>query len=192
MPLSGLSIRVATDIIMGKYELPPATNASSLLAKHEATLIQEYWEEMLSQSDSENKYAAFNKHILLSCQKIVKAIGSRIAYKAAIEAQLLQYVIDLFIASVIQMDLLWFLDTRVLSRRDIAEMELKGVGQAMPNLEALVNGLSVRVYITSRIVSDRAWEEFQRRLPLVGGEELGGWINQEAVSFLSSAARAYL
>ncbi|KAF8992117.1 acyl-CoA dehydrogenase NM domain-like protein [Cyathus striatus] len=188
----GLSIRLVADIIMGKYELPPAADASSLLAKHEAALISECREAMLSQSDSADMNAAFNKHVLPSCQKIVEAIGHRIAYEAAIEAQLPQYVIDLFVANVIRADPSWFLDTRMLSRRDIAEMELRGVEQAMPNLEALVNGLGVRAYITSPIVSDGAWEVFQRKLPLVGGDELGGWVNQEAVSFSGSAARAYL
>ncbi|KAF8992115.1 acyl-CoA dehydrogenase NM domain-like protein [Cyathus striatus] len=181
-----LSIRLAMDILMGKYIMPPPADASSLLATHESALIQECREKMRSHSKSLDMTEAINRYALPSCQKIVEAIGHRIAYEAAIEAQLPQCIVDLFVASTIRKDPSWFIETKKISRRDISEMEQRGMEQALPRLEELLNGLGVRAYITSPIISDKAWEEYQHELPHFGGGVVG---NQ---SFSFSATRAYL
>ncbi|KAF8992116.1 hypothetical protein BDQ17DRAFT_236872 [Cyathus striatus] len=184
-----LSIRLVADILLGKYDMPQPADASSLLAAHEEALIQECREDMFSQSGSLDTKESFNKYVLPSCQKIIEAIGHRVAYEAAIEAQLPQYMIDLFVAGVIRTDPSWFLETKKLSRRDISEMEQRGIEKAMPHLEELLNGLDVRAYITSPIISDKAWEQFEQELPRLGGTESGACGNH---FLLGSATRSHL
>ncbi|KAF7336094.1 Acyl-CoA dehydrogenase NM domain-like protein [Mycena venus] len=125
-----LSIRLATELLLEKYSLPPPENFSSLLALHEDGLLTKY--KSVTTNDGGHRSAKFGSHVMPHCERIVRAIGYRMAYDAAVSAKVPQGLIDLFVCNVVKADLGWM---------------------SLPHVEKWVAEMEVEPYVASPIIS---------------------------------------
>ncbi|KAI0790859.1 acyl-CoA dehydrogenase NM domain-like protein [Abortiporus biennis] len=162
-----LSIRLATELLQGRYEVPEPRNPSGVLAQYETALMEECRAFVMSLPNIRSDQV--NKFILPQCLPLVEAIGYRMAYECAVEAKLPSYVIDLFVASVIKLNPAWFIEEMKMTRRHIAEIESKALDEMLPHQEELIQALNVDQYISAPMASDEKWEAFVKRLPVFDG-----------------------
>ncbi|CAA7262230.1 unnamed protein product [Cyclocybe aegerita] len=165
-----LSIKLASELLLGRYSLPPSSDPTSLLAQHEQGLLEEY--RGLLKTIGHHRSADFDRLILPECLALVQAIGHRMAYDAAVAKGVEKYILDLYVASCLKLDPSWYVEKLSIPRSQIREMEALAVDAVFPHLEDLLGRLGVEPYITAPIVSDENWAEFVKSIPpLVAPEE---------------------
>ncbi|KDR69575.1 hypothetical protein GALMADRAFT_128519 [Galerina marginata CBS 339.88] len=165
-----LSIRLATELLQERYELPESANPSSLLARHESGLLEKY-RHILNRAPH-HRSPEVNNFILPHCQRIAEAIGHRMAYDAAVSAGVSPDLIDLFVASVVQYDPAWYSENAGMSIKTQEEMQAKALDAVLPQVEQLIAAFGVDTYVTAPIVSDKAWNSFVDSLELFEGDSV--------------------
>ena len=98
--------------------------------------------------------------ILPFCLPLVEAIGHRMAYEAAIAEGVPQYLIDLYVTSVIKLDAAWYVEHAGLGRQSQEEMEMLALDAVLPHLDSLIREMGMASHITTPIVSDERWGQF--------------------------------
>lgn len=161
-----LSIKLATELVLGRYAMPPSDDPSSLLARHEAGLIEEARQIL---ADTKHKSADINRLLLPRCQPLVEAIGHRMAYDAAVAANVMPSLIDLYVSSVLKLDSVWYSENAGLPRRAQEQMEAKAMDEVLPHLMALIREMDILPYVRAPIVSDDRWSAFVDSLQLTVG-----------------------
>ncbi|KAI0310935.1 putative acyl-CoA oxidase, partial [Amylostereum chailletii] len=181
---------LATEIVLGRYAMPPPVESESLLARHEASIQAELKEIMFSASN--RRGSEVNRRILPRCQAFVEAIGHRMAYDAARAAGVMPALVDLYVASVVKFDACWYAEEGGLGRKAQLEMEERALDGVLPHIERLVDELNVKPYVTAPIVTDGAWDLFVEGLKTFEGPSVGTApviVKQEAVGLGRVSAR---
>ncbi|KAJ6480441.1 acyl-CoA dehydrogenase NM domain-like protein [Mycena sanguinolenta] len=75
-----LCIRLAAELLLGKYALPPPIYPDCLAAKHEAGLFEDCRAELAQKIQGKHRSETFNRFILPRCKPLVEAIGLRFFY----------------------------------------------------------------------------------------------------------------
>ncbi|KAH8093147.1 hypothetical protein BXZ70DRAFT_950310 [Cristinia sonorae] len=164
-----LCIRLASELLIGRYEMPAPADPTSLLARHEAGLFDEA-RQVVANLGEGHRSEGFNRLILPLCQPLIEAIGHRMAYEAAVKAKVNPDLIALYVAGVVKYDASWYIEYLGLGRRAIHEMEDRALTVALPHLEDLLEETGARPYCIAPIVSDESWEGFVQSLPHFGGD----------------------
>ncbi|KAG2135959.1 acyl-CoA dehydrogenase NM domain-like protein [Suillus clintonianus] len=159
----GLSMRLVADTLAQTYTLPPSTHQDSPLALHEVSLFEEATETVSSSADFTQ---AFMQYVQPRCQLMVESMGHRMAYDAAIDQGVSQYLIDLYLINAIKTDSAWYVERGMFTRQTIMRMEDAALSAALPHLDELLAEMKVEPYITSPIISDERWEAFSKTLPV--------------------------
>ncbi|EGN96740.1 hypothetical protein SERLA73DRAFT_111417 [Serpula lacrymans var. lacrymans S7.3] len=162
----GISIRLASELLLGRYDIPESSQPDSLLARHEAGLFEEIRGLLIGMTH--HRAEQFNNLILPQCVPLVEAIGHRMAFDAAVERGVPSYITDLYAASVVKMDPSWYVEHAELSRQEQRAMEDSAVQAAYPHLQEMVDQIGVDTFITAPIVSDQRWNEFVDSLDTIG------------------------
>ncbi|KAF8159221.1 acyl-CoA dehydrogenase NM domain-like protein [Crassisporium funariophilum] len=162
-----LAIRLATELLLERYELPQTTNPTTLLARHEAGLIEKY--RGILASAPHHRSPIVHERVLPHCQRIIEAIGHRMAFDAAATAGVSPGLLDLYVCSITQLDPAWYVENMGLSVNRQAEIQSQALDVVLPQVEALVQGLGVDKYVSAPIVSDKAWDSFVDGLELFEG-----------------------
>lgn len=148
--------------------MPPTTDRSSLLSRHEDGLITEHRNIMiLGGGHRSSKYAS---HILPRCRALVEAIGHRMVYDAAISFGVPQSLIDLYVCDVVKLDLGWYIEHKFLTRAALNDMEDAAISSAQPHIHRWATELQVAPYVTAPIVSDGNWGSFVGALKRYGND----------------------
>ncbi|KAF3482061.1 acyl oxidase protein [Arthroderma uncinatum] len=163
-----LGIRLATELLLGRYEMPSATDPSCLLAKHELGLISEA-RKQLQTFKGGHRSADYNNYLLPRCRTIVEAIGHRIAYEAARDAGLPQDILNLYEASAIESDMSWYVENQEITRMRHFEMENTAMNSLIPRLDTLLEETGAAQHCTAPIVSQEKWAKFVEDLPVISG-----------------------
>ncbi|KAJ6563118.1 acyl-CoA dehydrogenase/oxidase [Mycena vulgaris] len=163
-----LSIRLATELLLEKYSLPPSTDPQSLLAVHEIGLMTQYRQVMAHAGG--HRSAKFASHVLPRCEDIVRGIGYRMAYDAAVAAKVPQSLINMFVCNAVKSDLAWYIQNEIISSNDFEDMRDSAVQHSLPHVEKWVADMKVEPYVMAPIVTDAAWEAFHSRLEAFNGE----------------------
>ncbi|KAI0689045.1 acyl-CoA dehydrogenase NM domain-like protein [Cytidiella melzeri] len=154
-----LSIKLATEMLQGRYTVPASKNPQSLLALHETGLFEE--NRAILASCSHHRSNDVNRLILPHCQPLIEAIGHRMAFDAAVAAGVDPSLIDLYVATAVKTDLAWYSENVPgFGRRAFAELETKALDDVLPHLGTLVGKMGVEPWITSKIVTDERWDAF--------------------------------
>ncbi|EMD32148.1 hypothetical protein CERSUDRAFT_119122 [Gelatoporia subvermispora B] len=161
-----LSIKLATELVLGRYSMPPPDNPTSLLARHEAGLMDEARQVL---ADIKHNSADINRLLLPRCQPLVEAIGHRMAYDAAVAAGVMPSVIDLYVANIVKLDPAWYSENATLPRHAQDQMAAKAMDEVLPHLPSLIRDMDVLPYIRAPIVSDERWSAFVDTLPVSVG-----------------------
>ncbi|KAG1814206.1 acyl-CoA dehydrogenase NM domain-like protein [Suillus variegatus] len=163
----GLSMRLVTDILAQTYKLPLSTHPDGPLALHEISLFDEAT-ETVSSSDF---VQAFMQYLQPRCQLMVESMGYRMAYDAAIDQGVPQYLVDLYLINAIKTDAAWYVERGMFTRKAIVHMEDAALSAALPRLDELLAAMEVEPYVSSPIISDKYWEEFRKTLPVYSSPE---------------------
>ncbi|KZT01816.1 acyl-CoA dehydrogenase NM domain-like protein [Laetiporus sulphureus 93-53] len=163
-----ISIRLATELLLGRYAVPDTTNADSILAKHERGMFDEL-RGLLAKTGG-HRSTGYNQLVLPECSNLVLAIGHRMAYDAAIEMEVDACLVDLYVASCVKADPAWYAEKMGLSRMDQKIMEVTAVEAVYDRLEEFLTRLDVEPYVSAPIVSQDRWTEFVGLLKTFKGE----------------------
>jgi len=164
-----LSIRLATELLIGRYAMPASEYPDCLLARHEAGLFEEC-QKIIASLGTGHRSEAFNRLVLPLCQPLVEAIGHRMAYEAALKAQVDSNLLALYEAGVVKLDSSWYADHGGYGRRAQAEAEDRAATAALPNLAKFIEDTNVGPYCQAPIISDTAWSSFVAGLPHFDGD----------------------
>jgi acyl-CoA oxidase len=164
---SGKFSELATEMLLGRYSVPAPKNPKGLLALHEAGLYEE--SHAILSSVSNHRSDDVNRLILPQCQTLIEAMGHRMAYEAAVLAQVPQDLIDLYLASVVKLDLAWYCENTGLRRKAFAEMETKALDAILPQTASYIGKMRMEPWITCKIVSDERWNAFVDSCPVFEG-----------------------
>lgn len=114
----------------------------------------------------------FDRVILPECQPLVQAIGHRMAYEAAVAANVDQCLIDVYVASCVKLDSAWYVENLGLSRLEQREMEAKAIDVMFPRLEEFLELTEVEPYISAPIVSEEKWTGYIASLAACGNPQI--------------------
>ncbi|KAJ7485791.1 acyl-CoA dehydrogenase/oxidase C-terminal [Mycena latifolia] len=163
-----LSIRLATELLLEKYYMPPSANPRSLLGRHEEGLMTKY--RSIIANSGGHRSTEFASHVIPHCEDIVRAVGYRMAYDVAVAAEVPQTLIDIFVCGVVKTDLAWYIENQVLSSEELEDMQDSAIQRALPHAEEWVAGMKVEPYAAAPIVSDDAWDAFHTQLHSIGSQ----------------------
>lgn len=111
-----------------------------------------------------HRSAKFASHVLPHCEDLVRAIGYRMAYDAAVAANVPGSLIAIFVCNVVKGSLAWHVQNGLLSLDTLEDMQDSAIQQALPHVEKWVADMKVERYVTAPMVSDAAWRAFESRL----------------------------
>lgn len=158
-----LDTGLASELLLGRYQMPPSKNPRGLLALHERGLFQECWTLMRTIKGG-HRSEEFNNLILPRCQPLIEAIGHRMAYEAAAQAGVHPDLLALYEAGVVMHDASWYVQHAGLGREEQFIMEEKALNAVLPHLEELLEGTGAGPYCDAPILSQDAWDAFVGRL----------------------------
>ncbi|KAF9023324.1 acyl-CoA dehydrogenase NM domain-like protein, partial [Hymenopellis radicata] len=160
--LLGLSIRLLSQLLLGRCPLPLPPAAESLLAQHAHGLIAEN-KDMLDHI-VDHRSAKFNALILPQSQSVVEAIGHAFAYSHAKKAKLSQAILDVYECAVMRQDAAWYSEMGI-ARAEQRLREDRAVEAMLPDVEVLLEELNVAEVVMAPIVSSEAWKAYVAQLP---------------------------
>ncbi|RAK97434.1 acyl-CoA oxidase [Aspergillus ibericus CBS 121593] len=159
-----LSIRAATELLLGRYKVPDAKRPGSLLARHEAGLTAEL--KRLLERIKGHRSTEFNHYILPRCRPMLLAIGQRMAYEAAIDRRVDSDLLALYEAGAVKSDSSWYVEQLKLSRAAQFEMERRACDTVMSQLDQHLDGLGIEPYCTAPMISSSRWDAFVNASPV--------------------------
>jgi acyl-CoA oxidase len=162
-----VSIRLAVELCLGKYEMPPA-KTDCLLAKYQAGLAEEAW-EIVSSIPAEHHSQEFNRLFIPRCRPIVQGIGHRMMYETALEAGVDPDLLALYEAGAVKENLDWYTEKGLLTRSQFRAMENKALDALEPRLDELLDQLNMEPYVTAPITKKSLFDEFVEGLPKFTG-----------------------
>ncbi|KAF7590618.1 hypothetical protein BBP40_002613 [Aspergillus hancockii] len=116
-----------------------------------------------------------NAHTLPHCQALVEAIGHRMAYEAAHEADVAEDILALYEVGVLMNLPAWYVGKTGLNIQSRFDYEVQAMNSIILRLDILLDATGAEKYCTSLIVSERSWEVFVGSLQAYDGE---GWEKQ--------------
>lgn len=149
------------ELLLRRLEAPPTSNPESVLYRHEQSLTS-HLRSMLPESGHRNPETEVI--LLPQCQGLIEAIGHRMAYDAAVEEGLDQYLIDSYVSHAISADPSWYSEEGGIPRALQKKMELEAATASFQHLESLLERLDVDSYVTAPMVSDERWNAYERSL----------------------------
>ncbi|KAJ7136146.1 acyl-CoA dehydrogenase NM domain-like protein [Mycena epipterygia] len=165
-----LCIRLATELLIGRYELPPARYPASLAARLEAGLMRECREELHGKMGGQHRSDAFNRLLLPRCRNLVEAIGQRFFYDAARDAGLEQAVLDVYEANIVKHNPAWFAVHAGMDGSTQAAHEDAAISAAQPYLERWLKWSGAHEYALAPIMTQSRWDAFVETLSSFQGD----------------------
>ncbi|TFK37092.1 acyl-CoA oxidase [Crucibulum laeve] len=163
-----LCIRLFSELLLGRYEVPLPDSSESLLARHAVSLLDENMQLFVSLK-CEHRSDSFNSLILPQSQHVIEAIGHALAYSAAVEAGLPKPILDVYECAVIRQDSAWYSEQGGISRITQRIREDTAVSSMLPRLASFLAELDIDKYVTAPIVSDASWKTYLAALPVYTG-----------------------
>ncbi|KAL2822653.1 putative acyl-CoA oxidase [Aspergillus granulosus] len=164
-----LAIRLASELLIGRYQVPPPKDPNGALARHEAGLFAEA-RELMKRFGDKHRSEAFNRTILPLSLPLVQAIGYRMAIEAAVDVGIDPKIRALYEAGIFKEDSGWFAEKGGLSREEQRAMEAQAADALLPELEQLVEATGVRPYCTAPMTSEALWNDYVKELETFEGD----------------------
>lgn len=162
-----LCIRLFSELLLERYEVPLPPPESSLLAQHAFSLLEENKELLHSLDD--HRGDSFNCLILPQSQLAIESIGHAMAYAAGVARKLPQDILDIYECSVIRQDPAWYCEQAGLTRMEQRRREDAAISSALPHLDSYLQALKIEDYVSAPIVSDALWKAYSSSLPAYTG-----------------------
>jgi hypothetical protein len=168
-----LCIRLASEILLGRYAPPAPRDTQCLLARHEAGV----WEEarqLCASLKGGHRGPEFNARILPLSLPLVQATGQRMAYEAAKDALVHKHVhgldvtaqiLDLYESTCMMEDQGWYVENGIMSRQEMLDRNVNAISSMLPILEDMINDTAVDAFITAPMVEQDRLATFFSSLP---------------------------
>lgn len=166
-----LCIRLFSELLLGKYQIPLPGPSESLLARRAHSLLAEN-RALLQRLKCNHRSATFSNILLPQAQSTIEAIGHAMAYSAGLHAHVPRDVLDVYECVVIRSDPSWFVETGGLSRFDQHIKEDTAVTSMMRNLRGHLDSLGLEQYVRASIISDTTWKSYLAELPVYSGHAI--------------------
>ncbi|KAL1948493.1 hypothetical protein VTO73DRAFT_12568 [Trametes versicolor] len=174
-----LCLRLAPELLLGRYSIPASENPSSRLAVHEEKLGVELKAIIAAASAHDgngHRSELANQLLLPRCLPYVEAIGHRMAFEAATAAAVPTPLLHLYEAGVVGVDLATYVEFGlVASRRKWAEEEAAAVSEVYERLEEFLEATGAAPYARAPCVSQEAWDAYVETLPVYSGSVEYDW-----------------
>ncbi|KAH6605375.1 Acyl-CoA dehydrogenase/oxidase [Trichoderma cornu-damae] len=171
-----LCIRLASEVLGGKYSLPKAKDPTSAMARHEYGLFREAGNAIsgLGGYDA-HRSQAFDNHILPRCRLMIEAVGHRMAYEAAQAAGIDEAVLLLYERLCMSADLSWYTENGITTRSSFFASVDEAYEAALPVLLRMLDEQEPRLrgYISAPIASAESWDSFLPGLQTFGSKADG-------------------
>ena len=166
-----LCIRLFSELLLQRYEIPLPDASESLLARHAASLFEEN-KALLEQLPGGHRSQAFNSLVLPQAEHAIEAMGHSMAYSAGLRSGLPKPILDIYECAVIRRDPAWYSEKGGLTRHEQRVREDQAVTSAMPHLANYLDDLNIEAYVSAPIVSDAAWKKYYNDMPVFKGNAL--------------------
>ncbi|KAH9832477.1 acyl-CoA dehydrogenase NM domain-like protein [Rhodofomes roseus] len=163
-----LSIRLANELLIGRYSMPTPKYPDCPISRHEAGLFAEC-RDILARAGGNHRHDSVSRLMLPRCLPLVQAIGHRMAYEAAVDGGVAKPLLDLYEAGVMLEDPAWYAEHVGLARWVQFEMEDRAITAALPHLDEYLAQTGAEPYVVSPILTQERWENFLNDLPLFTG-----------------------
>ncbi|KAF7356481.1 Acyl-CoA dehydrogenase NM domain-like protein [Mycena venus] len=160
-----LCIRLASELLIGRYQLPAPRNPSSLLAMHEGKIFSEM-RGIFEKLGKNHRSEEFNRILLPRCIPLVIAIGQRMAFEAALDAHVEPDLVAVYEASAVLQDLAWYVENGLTTREVAIAKEVDALTRAFVILDQVLDKNGCEPYIHTPILSSSAWANWVATLPL--------------------------
>ncbi|KAF7314963.1 Acyl-CoA dehydrogenase NM domain-like protein [Mycena indigotica] len=169
-----LSIRLATELILKRYELdsaflPGLHTPDNPLAHHAKHLLVSARATLAGPCKGAHRSIEFAQRVLPQCAKIVEAIGMHYAYASAVSAGLDKHILKLYLASAMREDQGWYIEHLGFKREQLLEQEVTAVQEALPMLDEWLRNCGAAPYVTAPIVDEGSWNDFLGSLVVLRG-----------------------
>ncbi|KAJ7693432.1 acyl-CoA dehydrogenase/oxidase [Mycena rosella] len=166
-----ICIRLASELLLGRYTLPAPQYPDSLLARHEQAVFAEM-QDRLKRMNNQHRSEDFNRLLLPRSVALVVAIGQRMAYEAAVDARVDPALVTLYQACAVTEDLAWYVEAGLLSRADAIAAEDAALTDAFAKLDELLAQTDCAAYVHAPIISELSWDSYVGNLRLLGRARL--------------------
>lgn len=156
--------------MIGRYQLSQPKDPNSPIARHEASLFSEARDLLQQSAKGAHRSNEFNRDILPLALPLVKAIGHRMAFEAAVEVNIDSKLIALYRSAVIKEDSAWYVEKSGLSRAIQHEMEAQAADALLPKLNEIVTGSGMQDYSNAPMPSKASWDDFVNGLEVFTGD----------------------
>lgn len=172
---------LASELVQGKYPLPPSDNPNSLLARHEKGLFEELqaFATKDDQGNSNHRSDEFARNVTPRARDLIQAIGHRLAYDSVVDSGTVrQELIDVWESNCVLEYAAWYVEHAGMSSREIHAKHVAAVERTRPHLEAIIQEFDMERYFGSTpLVSSEAEDEFMRGLPAFGEAAQGAGLS---------------
>jgi hypothetical protein len=162
-----LCIRLFSELLLGRYQIPLPSPEESLLANHASAVFQENL-HLFESLKCDHRSDTFNNLLLPQSEIVIEAMGHALAYSAALKAGTPQYVLDVYESAVIRRDPAWYTEQAGLDRIAQRVREDVAVTSMLPYLPRLLAGLEVTP-LAAPIASDAEWKNYLEQLTVHSG-----------------------
>ncbi|KAJ3569826.1 hypothetical protein NP233_g4801 [Leucocoprinus birnbaumii] len=166
-----LCIRLFSELLLGRYEIPLPPPEESLLARHAVALLEENI-QLFKTLKCDHRSDSFNNLLLPQSQTVIEAMGHAFAYSAALKAGLPQYVLDVYECSVIRQDPAWYSECGGVNRLSQRLREDAAITSMLPHLSAILSDMNIEQYVNAPIVTDAQWKAYLSQLPVHTGNAI--------------------
>ncbi|KAI0896099.1 hypothetical protein F4806DRAFT_502441 [Annulohypoxylon nitens] len=174
-----LCIRLASEILLGRYAPPKPRDPQCLLAHHESGVWDEA-RQILASLQGGHRGKEFNARLLPLSLPLVRAIGQRMAYEAAKDAivhgndhgpSMTPQVLALYESTCVMEDQSWYVENGIMSRRVLLNRDVDAMNSMLPLLEGMINDPAVDAFVRAPMVDQDGLAAFFSRLPSFQGPE---------------------
>lgn len=165
-----LCIRLFSELLLGRYALPPPTHTDTLLARHAAGMFA-HARDVLARIPGGHRDETFNRLLLPRSELAVTSLGHARAYACALDAGVPAPLLRLFECYIVKLDFAWYAEHEGVMGEAFRAMEDEAVRAALPHLQAYVDRLDARRWVTAPILNDASWSKWLDVLPVHTGFE---------------------
>ncbi|PYH31550.1 acyl-CoA oxidase [Aspergillus neoniger CBS 115656] len=158
-----LSIRLATELLLGRYAIPGPKKPNSILAQHEKGIVSDLKKKL--KKIGNHRGDEYSKQVLPHLRPMVIAIGQRMAYEAAVDASVDPDLLALYEAGAMKSDPAWFSEHLRMSRDAQFQKECDAVDAVYRRLDEHPNNLQIEPYITAPMLSAERWMGIIKAVP---------------------------
>ncbi|KAG8158195.1 hypothetical protein KVR01_011956 [Diaporthe batatas] len=174
-----LCIRLASEILLGRYAPPKARDPQCLLALHESGVWNET-RQILASLHGGHRGEEFNAHVLPLSLPLVRATGQRMAYEAAKDAMVHEndhgfgvtpQVLALYESTCMMEDKSWYVENSIMSRLALLNRDVDALNSILPLLDGMINDPAVDSFINAPMVDQDRLATFFSTLPSFQGPQ---------------------